>query len=88
MCAKRSYNRQCYTWARYFGHTGRSDKSEYSHTYHHQQSDNCGIFFNSGDEISTQQVYIKRTITAPPNSRKTVTIKIIENADQEFILEP
>ncbi|CAC5384741.1 unnamed protein product [Mytilus coruscus] len=42
-CVQSAVNRRCYTWARYFGHTVRSDKSEYSYTYHQQQSDKCGI---------------------------------------------
>ncbi|CAC5401640.1 unnamed protein product [Mytilus coruscus] len=45
-------------------------------------------FVNSGGEISIQQVCIKRTITVPPNSAMTVTIKTNKSADQEFILEP
>ncbi|CAC5415444.1 unnamed protein product [Mytilus coruscus] len=45
-------------------------------------------FVNSGGEISIQQVCIKRTITVPPNSEMTVTIKTNKSADQEFILEP
>ncbi|CAC5356232.1 unnamed protein product [Mytilus coruscus] len=84
-CVQSAVNRRCYTWARYFGHTGRSDKSEYSHTYHQQQSDKAA-FVNSGGEISIQQVCIKRTV--PPNSEMTVTIKTNKSANQEFILEP
>ena len=45
-------------------------------------------FVNSGNEISTQQVCIKRTITVPPNSEMTVTIKTNKSADQECILGP
>ncbi|CAC5372366.1 unnamed protein product [Mytilus coruscus] len=45
-------------------------------------------FVNSGGEISIQHVCIQRTITVPPNSEMTVTIKTNESADQEYILEP
>ncbi|CAC5406987.1 unnamed protein product [Mytilus coruscus] len=45
-------------------------------------------FVNSGGEISIQQVCIKRTITVPPNSEMTVTIKTNKSVDQEFILDP
>ena len=45
-------------------------------------------FVNSGNDISTQQVCIKRTITDPPNSNMTVTIKTNKRADQECILGP
>ena len=45
-------------------------------------------FVNGGNEISTQQVCIKRTITVPPNSEMTVTIKTNKSADQECILGP
>ena len=45
-------------------------------------------FVNNENEISTQQVCIKRTITVPPNSKMTVTIKTNKSADQECILGP
>ena len=35
-----------------------------------------------------QQVYIRRTITIPPNSEMTVSVSTNKNIDQEFIIEP
>ena len=45
-------------------------------------------FVNNENEISTQQVCIKQTITVPQNSKMTVTIKTNKSADQECILGP
>jgi hypothetical protein len=35
-----------------------------------------------------QRVYIRRTITVPPNSEMTVSVSTNKNIDQEFIIEP
>ncbi|CAC5415897.1 unnamed protein product [Mytilus coruscus] len=45
-------------------------------------------FVTGSDDIATQQVCIKRTITVPPNSQMILRIDTHRGSEQEFILEP
>ncbi|CAC5415783.1 unnamed protein product [Mytilus coruscus] len=45
-------------------------------------------FVTGSDDIATQQVCIKRTITVPPNSKMILSIDTHRGSEQEFILEP